>query len=465
MHLRRMQSPTDPAGRTGTIGVEAFDATYGAGFEVSDDSAHAVECELVEDGGAFVAHQPTDANRPRRLAFVDGTLRTEARLTRTGPAGDVSMGLAGSWAAGAVLVDGDEPARFDQVTTGRAAIFTGGRPDHLPDHRDGWRWEPYAVDGTDVEAARQQLQRLMRDAEADIAEVLSNEGWLTVLDGPLHGIRHHRGLTIIGYVKTHHRRMLAREHWVRVPELTAGERSGLFAMEDALYGCYLRVGDPGPWAGAWAGIARLEMPSGIGRDAAVEAADRAAGWLPGFASALHRDARAPVRTSTDGMISTTTEPTGGPTRRRGGSTQHGAGTDDRTADTYAISFSFLSGSTFTEVLAGLAFTSIVSPGRNGFGTFFRAPAYSRRRNRSRGGRDAARRPRGRTHGLLLERTCVRAEAGGVSEPPASAAGHPFVVGRPSWWVDSQPFRRPAIGAPFEHRQSHGAAMESASNAW
>ena len=45
----------------------------------------------------------------------------EARLTRTGPDGDVSMGLAGSWAAGAVLVDGDEPARFDQVTTGRAA--------------------------------------------------------------------------------------------------------------------------------------------------------------------------------------------------------------------------------------------------------------------------------------------------------------------------------------------------------
>ena len=114
-----------------------------------------------------MAHRPTDADRPRRVAFVDGTLRTEARLTSTGPDGDVSMGLAGSWAAGAVLVDGNEPARFDQVTTGRAAIFTGGRPVRLPDHRDGWRWEPYAVDGSDVEAARQQLQRLMRDAEAD----------------------------------------------------------------------------------------------------------------------------------------------------------------------------------------------------------------------------------------------------------------------------------------------------------
>ena len=107
------------------------------------------------------------------------------------------MGLAGSWAAGAALVDGDEPAR-DRVTTGRAAIFTGGRPVRLPDHCDGWRWEPYAVDGIDIDAARQQLQRLMRDTAADIAEALSDEGWLTVLDGPLHGIRHRRGLPVIG---------------------------------------------------------------------------------------------------------------------------------------------------------------------------------------------------------------------------------------------------------------------------
>ncbi len=292
MTLERAGRPNAPD-RTDTIGVEAFDAAYGAGFQATDDSLHAVEWELVEDGGTFAAHRPDRGDRPRRVAFVDGTMRTEARLTRTGPDGDVSMGLAGSWAAGAVLVDGDEPARFDRVTTGRAAIFTGGRPVRLPDHRNGWRWAPYAVDDDDVEAARQRLQRLMRDAEADIAEALSNAGWLTVLDGPLHGIRRRR-LPVVGYVKTHHRRTLAREHWARVPGLAAGERSGLFAMDDALYGCYLRVGDAGPWASPWAGIARIEMPSGIGRDTAVEAADRAAGWLPGFASALHRDARAPV---------------------------------------------------------------------------------------------------------------------------------------------------------------------------
>ena len=278
----------------GTLGVEAFDAAYGAGFQADDDSPHAVECELVEDAGAFEAHRPPAGDRPHRLAFVDGTMRTEARLTHTSAAGEVTTGLSGSWAAGAVLVTEDAPARFERVALGRTAIFTGGRALHLPDHRDGWRWEPYAVDGADIEAARQQLQRLMRDAESDIAEQLCADGWLTVLDGPLHGIRHRRGLPVVGYVKTHHRRMLAHEPWTRVPRLAVRERSGLFAMDDELYGCYLRVGDPGPWASPWAGIARIEMPAGIGLAAAVEAANRAAGWLPDFASALHRDARAPV---------------------------------------------------------------------------------------------------------------------------------------------------------------------------
>ena len=105
--------------------------------QASDDSPHGAECELVEDAGAFVAHPPTAADRPRRVAFVDGTLRTEARLTRTGADGHVSMGVAGSDAR-----RWGRTGRFDQVMTGRAAIFTGGRPIRLPDHRDGWRWKP-----------------------------------------------------------------------------------------------------------------------------------------------------------------------------------------------------------------------------------------------------------------------------------------------------------------------------------
>ena len=104
----------------------------------------------------------------------------------------------------------------------------------------------------------------------NIAETLSNAGGLTVLDGPCTASGTAAVLAIIGYVKTHQRRVLAREHWVRVPELTAGERSGLFAMERARSTAPTYAwATPGPWAGPWAGLARLEMPSGIGRDATV----------------------------------------------------------------------------------------------------------------------------------------------------------------------------------------------------
>ncbi len=283
--------PSAPA--AGRVGVDAFDPSHGAGFEVDDAPDLALSCELVEDDGVFERHRPGPDDRPRRLAFVDGTMRTEARLTLTVPDGETSTGLAGSWAAGAVLVAGDAPAKIEHVEVGRVTVCTGGRPVRLPDQPGGWRWEAVAVPGLDFHEARGHLQRLMRDAESEIAEALCDEGWLTVLDGPLHGVRHRRKLPIIGYVKTHHRRTLAPEHWEQVPRLLVGERSGLFALDED-YACYVRVGDAGPWASAWSGIVRLELPAGVGIGTAARTADRAAGWLPRFASPLHRDARAPV---------------------------------------------------------------------------------------------------------------------------------------------------------------------------
>lgn len=281
--------------------MEPFELDHGAGFEAQEDAAEAVECEVVEDGGDFRAHRPPPADRPRRLCFVDGVMQLEARLTRIGADGETRMGVAGSWGAGAALATADRPVEIAHATTGRAVVFAGGEPVALPRHPAGWRWEPFAVEGEDPDAARRHLRDTMRTAEAKIAERLCEAGWLTVFDGPLFPVR--RGSTagsgagalrLVGYVKTHHRRMLARELWRMVPRLAAGERSSLFRTKLGLYACYLRVGDAGPWAGGWAGIARLEVPAESGRDAAVAAVDEAAGWLPRFAPALHRDARAPV---------------------------------------------------------------------------------------------------------------------------------------------------------------------------
>ena len=48
----------------------------------------------------FVARRPTYADRPRRVAFVDGHPTHRGAADQTGHDGDVNMGLAGSWAAG-----------------------------------------------------------------------------------------------------------------------------------------------------------------------------------------------------------------------------------------------------------------------------------------------------------------------------------------------------------------------------
>ena len=150
----------------------------------------------------------------------------------------------------------------------------------LPDHPDAWRWTPYAVDGRRRRGGAPAVPAPDAGRRGGLAQAPSSAGWLTLLDKPLHRIQHRRGLPVVDYAKTHHRRMLVPEHWPRAPELPAGERSGLPPGRRPL--------------GPRADIARIEMPSGIGRDAPVAAADRPPGRLPGFALGLHRYARAPV---------------------------------------------------------------------------------------------------------------------------------------------------------------------------
>jgi uncharacterized protein len=275
-------------------GVDPFDVGYGASFAAEAESQLDIECEVVEDGGVLHSHHPERWARPQRLAFVDGSMRTDARLTRTGLDGVVYTGLAGSWAAGAALAEGDLPLAVNEPVAERVAIFCGGVPVTLPPQPGGWSWTPDAVNGNDLALARQRLQRRMRDGEGELAEQLCASGWSTVVDGPLNNIRRSRSLPIVGYVKTHHRRLLNADNWARVPRLQAGERTSVFALGDELYACYLRVGDGGPWASPWAGIARLEVPAGTGRQAAMQALDAASSWLPRYASAAHRDKRAPV---------------------------------------------------------------------------------------------------------------------------------------------------------------------------
>lgn len=77
-----VRSPAEQ-GRPATYGIAPFDVCYGASYAAGADSPLDVECEVVEDRRALHAHRPEDSARPERLAFVDGTMRTDAQLTRT----------------------------------------------------------------------------------------------------------------------------------------------------------------------------------------------------------------------------------------------------------------------------------------------------------------------------------------------------------------------------------------------
>ena len=106
-----MRNPTDPADRTGTIGVEAFDAAYGPDSRRPTTRRTLSSASSSRTAGRSWRTGRPEGTAPAVFAFVNGTMRTEARLTRTGADGDVSMGLAGSWAAG----EDADPVRMTQV--------------------------------------------------------------------------------------------------------------------------------------------------------------------------------------------------------------------------------------------------------------------------------------------------------------------------------------------------------------
>ena len=148
--------------------------------------------------------------------------------------------------------DDRDPSSAAAADRGRSIFTTTGVRSDKPPRRLA-----YAVDGTDVEAACQQLQRLMRDAEADIAEALSSRGWRLTVLGALHGIRAPPRPWPSSATVKDTSPPSARPRALVQGAGADGRGRALFAMEDALSGCCLhscclRVGDPGPWAGPWA---------------------------------------------------------------------------------------------------------------------------------------------------------------------------------------------------------------------
>jgi len=265
-----------------------FDSPY---LVVTDDETEAAAVP-VEDGDTLRAH-PGRPDGDTRIAFVDGIRRVEATLYEVDDAdGSIARGVAGAHGCGAVLAGGDGPPVFAEVQTSRELIFGSGRTVGLPALPGGWAWRSRRIPSNQPDAPLAALQAAMRKIEAQVAEKLCADGWLTVLDGPVPYVRS-SSLPMVGYVKSHHRMLLSPDLHAQVPPLLpVATRSSLFAHSDRM-STYLRVAEPGRHAGPWSGIVRVELSHWDGVAAAAAVADRLAALLPRYAGVSHRDSRAP----------------------------------------------------------------------------------------------------------------------------------------------------------------------------
>jgi hypothetical protein len=299
--------------------IDPWDPSYGSAADDLGDAAEQsavvvdLNVELAPDAWRPVRPAPisADARHASEVVFVDGVRRVDARVWLPGespaPACDAAVrdravpGVCASWAAGAVRCTGGR-AEVSEVEVGRSVAAPSSRIE--PIQTTLAFYEPVVARDATPEALWLAVQQAMGLAERRVAEravgSATSPDTLVVVDGPLHGREHLP--TAIGYVKSHHVRYLDGVQDDVLQDLAAGERTPVFTIVGSFmrHSWYLRLpldgftASTGQRASApWAGIVRCECAPSVSGRALIDLADRTAAVLPWFASAPHKDRRAP----------------------------------------------------------------------------------------------------------------------------------------------------------------------------
>lgn len=277
---------------------DPWEVDYGPETALSpeDDAPELVDASVEVDPAAWRPILPGAVDVPRRLLFLDGIRRVEARVsarvgTRTG------HGAFGAWAIGAVEVS-DGAARFATTEVHRLLALDSGltREDDVT-VGPGLVYRPVSTALTEPDAPLRKLQEQMRLGEEALGRELANEPeTLVVADGPLTFGDPVRG-GAVGFIK---RLMKLYVDAPLVPVLASlppGGRTPLFALRGTArfsrYSWFLRLAAPFAGETELSGLIRLEVADSIGLDAARHLADATASLLPRFAPSRGRDPRSP----------------------------------------------------------------------------------------------------------------------------------------------------------------------------
>ena len=264
--------------------VEAWDSDYGAPTdpELEDASANVdVTVELrPEDWRPLLPETGPAAD----ILFVDGVRRVDATLWIDQPPDFPGFALAATYAAGTVRCNGK--ALIEQTAVERG-LFTSA-PAADVDTVVG-NYGVKATKGTTAEELWLGIQQRMGALEAAVTRS-AGSAELLVVDGPL---SHARDLeNAVGYIKTQKVQYLPLELRQVLTALPAGYRTPLFLTTTgwSRYSWYLRLANH---AGPAGGLVRCEIDADMSGVEAARVATKVSATLPRYASARHKDPRAP----------------------------------------------------------------------------------------------------------------------------------------------------------------------------
>jgi hypothetical protein len=278
--------------------VDPWDPAYGLAFSeeldggVLEESTAELNLDLEIPATEWHPIKPEPVLRlPGTVLFLDGVRRIDARIWVHGSNPQPSPGIAASFAAGLVCLDG--AARVADVTVERA-LFTAAREAADIITRSA-RYPARLAEGPGLDQLSLALQQRLTNAEVQLALTFRAQhpagDDLLIVDGPLRG-RSHLDRTV-GYIKTHHASYLPAEQAAVVRRLTPGQRTPAFTMGTSWRrnSWYLQL--PGMPGVPWSGVVRLECSAELPPEHVTQFADVTARLLPPLASSLHKDPRAP----------------------------------------------------------------------------------------------------------------------------------------------------------------------------
>lgn len=256
------------------------------------DAADGVEVgiELPKEGWRGLV---PDVEAADDVLFIDGVRRVDANLWIDQGDSRPTLGLAATYAAGAVRSNGSAEVVEARVERG---IFTSASRAADVVTRNG-TYEVRATSGGTPEELWLGIQQRMGELEGTVAAGQAGvgpsrgrDGGLVIVDGPLSHHRHAPGA--VGYVKREHVEYLPAELWDIKYGLAVGRRTPLFLTTTSWsrYSWYVRLASG---SGPSEGLVRCEVQADRDVAGAVRLADRVTATLPRFASAPHKDPRAP----------------------------------------------------------------------------------------------------------------------------------------------------------------------------